>query len=512
MLEQAAPLKNAPHHMAPLDWTVIVLYVLGMLAIGWYYGRRTKTQEQYLLGDRQMRPLVVGVSLFASLFSCISYLSVPGEVVKYGPMILGGILAYPLIGLIVGWWIIPFFMRLKVTSAYEILELRFGPAVRTLGSVLFLCLRLMWMSVILYAMITKVLLPLSGLPAWTAPLACLVLALITIVYTAMGGLRAVVITDVIQAAILFGAAIATLITITVCLGGVHAWWPSQWPAHWPEPRFGFDPGARVPLFIVILTVITWNVCTSASDQIAIQRYLSTKDVKSARAVLLVSLVADGLVQILLALVTIALLGYFRAFPHLAPDSQNVLTDGDKLFPQFINVGLPVGLSGLIVAGLLASAMSALSAGINSTCSVLTVDIIDRLRGKTIATEAGRVGQLKHISYLIGAIVVCLSLLVNMVQGNLLEVGYKVVNLLTVPLAGLFLLAMFVPWARTFGVLVGAACGLVVAVVVSYWKEMTGAPGISFLWAMPLSLLTEMGVGALISLIPVGRRAPPLRRQ
>ena len=234
-----------PHHLVFWDWAVIVAYALGMLSVGWYYSRRTTTQEQYLLGDRRMSPLMVGVSLFASLFSCISYLAMPGEIIKYGPMILGGVLAYPLVGLIVGWLIIPF-MKLKVTSAYEILELRFGPAVRTLGSVLFLLLRLLWMSVIVYAMTTKVLVPLSGLAPWTIPLVCALLAFVTIVYTAMGGLRAVVVTDVIQAAILFGAAIVTVVTITVCLGGVQAWWPSHWPAHWPEPRFGYDPTPAFP--------------------------------------------------------------------------------------------------------------------------------------------------------------------------------------------------------------------------------------------------------------------------
>jgi len=151
-------------------------------------------------------------------------------------------------------------------------------------------------------------------------------------------------------------------------------------------------------------------------------------------------------------------------------------------------------------------MSALSAGINSTCSVITVDIIDRLRRKSQA-ESERVQSLKYVSVLVGVIVVALSLGVNMVQGNLLEISYKVVNLLTAPLAGLFFLAMFVPWARGFGALVGAACGLTVVIGISYWKELTGTPGISFIWAMPLGLVAEVGIGALVSLIPIGRCRP-----
>jgi solute:Na+ symporter, SSS family len=498
---------GSTHCLVALDWAVIVLYALGMLSIGWYYSRRTKTQEQYLLGNRQMRPLMVGISLFASLFSCLSYLAMPGEIVKYGPMIMGDLLIYPVIAVIVGWFIIPFIMRLRVTSAYEILELRFGSGVRTFGSLLFLLMRLLWMSVIVYAMTAKVLVPLSGLPAWSTPLVCALLAFITIVYTAMGGLRAVVITDAVQAVILFGATVVTVVIISVALGGVQAWWPSHWPEHWPEPRFGYDLSARIPLLGIMVSSLTWYVCTSASDQIAIQRYLSTRDAKAARSVLFTSLIAGLLVTLMLATVGLALLAYFQARPELLPAGQTVVTDSDKLFPRFIIIGLPVGVSGLVVAGLLACSMSALSAGINSTCSVFVVDILDRMWSKKASGDAGRVGQLKHVSYWIGAVVVGLSFLVNMVQGNLLEVCYKVVNLLTAPLAGLFLLAMFVPWATTIGAWGGVASGLFVAVLLSYWREITGSAGISFIWAMPLSLLVEVVVGSLISLIPIGDKRP-----
>jgi SSS family solute:Na+ symporter len=501
--------RRAAHRLRALDWAVIAAYAMVVLAVGWYYARRTKTRDEYLLGNRQMRPLMVGVSLFASLISTISYLAWPGEVIKYGPMMVGAVLAYPLVGLVVGWFMIPFIMRLKVTSAYEILEARLGPGVRTLGSMLFLLLRLMWMSVIVYATASKVLVPLLGLNPTMTPVVCAALAAVTIIYTAMGGLRAVVVTDVIQSVILCGAAIATVVAITVCLGGVQAWWPSQWPAHWPEPHFGYDPDARVTLFGVMLAQFTWYVCTSASDQIAIQRYLATKDAKAARTVLIISLVADGVVTLILALVGLGLLAYFRADPDLLPDGQTVLGDSDRLFSQFIMIGLPVGVSGLVVAGLLACAMSALSAGINSTCSVITVDVIERFGRSAKATETGRVRSLKYVSCLVGAMVVGLSLFVNMVEGNLLELCYKVVNLLTAPLAGLFFLAMFVPWARQFGVLVGAVCGIVTVVAISYWKELTGTQGISFLWALPLGLVVEVGVGALVSLIPIGPSRPKI---
>jgi SSS family solute:Na+ symporter len=519
--------RRVPHRLVAWDWAVIAVYALGMLSVGWYYSRRSKTREEYLLGGRKMRPTAVGVSLFAALISTISYLAWPGEMIKNGPMMVSAVLAYPVIGVVVGWLMIPFIMRLKVTSAYEILQLRLGSGVRTLGSLLFLSLRLLWMSVIVYATSSKVLIPLLGLDPGATPSVCAVLALVTVGYTTLGGLRAVVITDVIQSAILFTAAIVTVVMISVTLGGVGAWWPSQWPPYWPEPVYGYDPDARVTMFGAALATFTWFLCTSSSDQIVVQRYLATRDAKAARTMLFVTLAADVCVTLLLAMVGLGLLAYFRTFPHLLPDAQTILADGDKLFPQFIVIGLPVGLSGLVVAGLLACATSSLAAGVNSTCAVISVDFLDRFRARrarkagqalqpksadgrleslTHESETERVKSLKYVSAFVGVVVVFLSLFVNMVQGNLLEVCYKVVNLLVAPLAGLFFLAMFVRRATGFGAMVGAAFGLTTVIAISYWKEITGTQGISFLWAMPLSLAVEVGVGALASLIPVGRKA------
>jgi SSS family solute:Na+ symporter len=493
---------TAERALHPIDWAVIGCYAAGLLAVGWYYSRHTTTREEFLLGDRQMRPLMVGLSLFAALISTITYLAIPGEIIKYGPVVLGEVAPYPLVGLVVGYLVIPFIMGLQVTSAYEILERRLGVAVRTAASLLFLSLRLLWMAVIIHATAGKVLIPLLGLDAGLEPAVSVTLAAVAVAYTSMGGLRAAVLTDVIQTGILFAAALATIVIITIKLGGVGAWWPAAWPAHWPEPRLGYDPSARMTLSGIALASFTWFVCTSTSDQIVVQRYLSTRDAKAARSVLFVSLAANVVVMLMLAAVGLGLLAYFKKYPELLPAGQELLGDSDRLFSRFIVVGLPTGVSGLVIAGLLACAMSSLAAGISSTCSVVSVDILERLR---IAGGDTGVRRLRVVSAGIGVAVAVLSLLVGRVDGNLLELAYKVVNLFTAPLAGLFFLALFVPWAHGFGALIGLAAGLVTVILVSYWKELTGSDGISWIWAMPLGLLVEVAVGAAVSLVPWGRR-------
>jgi len=498
--------RRMPHRMALLDWAVIAVYGLGMIAVGWYYARRTESAEDYLLGGRNMKPLNVGLSLFATLLSTISYLTWPGETIRYGPLfMMGAIVSYPVIYVVTGWFMIPFIMKLKVTSAYEILESRLGPAVRMVGSLLFLSLRLAWMAVIIFATSDKVLVPLMGWTSSATPYVCMVLGAITVIYTSMGGLRAVVFTDVVQTLILFGGAILTLVLVTIHLGGVGQWWPSEWLAHWPEPVWGYQPGVRVTFFGGFLATFTWYVCTSGSDQMAIQRYLATRDVKAARFVLGTSLVASTLVTLIMISVGLAIYAYFLENPHLLPAGQTMLGDADAVFPRFIASGMPMGISGLVVAGLLAAAMSSLSSGINSSCSVITVDFVDRFRTQREGQpDTDHVKLARYVSVFVGVAVVLLSLGVRMVEGNLLELAMKVVNLLTAPLFGLFFMAMFVRWATGPGTLVGAVFGLIVAVVISFWKNFTGNEGIGFLWAMPLSLLGQVAVGMLVSLV-IGRR-------
>ena len=487
----------APHHLNWLDWLVIAAYGLAMLGIGWFYSRRNQTREDYFLGGREMKPGAIGLSLFATLLSSISYLSWPGEMIKHGPVLFFTFLAYPFIILIVGWFMIPFFMRLPVTSAYEILELRLGVKVRLLGAVLFLSLRLLWMAMIIYTTTDKVLIPLTGLPPSLGPLICALIGAVTIIYTSAGGLRAVVFTDVAQTLILFAGAILTLAVITTSLGGLGGWWPDRWYDNWDQPRIWFGSSDRT-IAGGFLAAFVWYICTCGSDQMAIQRYLSTRDVKSARSAFTISMVTDAVVTLFLGAIGLALLAYFRVHPEMLPSGQTIASGADQLFPRFIVLGLPAGIGGLVVAALLAAAMSSLSSGLNSSSSVISVDLLERFR-PTKRSESGHVRLNRRISIVVGIIVVALSLYVSTVQGNLLEVAYKVSNLFVAPLFFLFFMAMFVPWATPFGTLVGAAASISVAVGIAHFHLL----GLDFLWIMPGSLVAGIVTGVIVSLTPIG---------
>lgn len=503
--------------MTSFDWIVIALYGVGMLAIGGYYSRRTKSAEDYLLGGRNMNSLVVGLSLFATLISTLSYLALPGEMIQHGPMFFCQMAAYPFVAVVVGWLLIPFIMRLKITSAYEILELRLGLSVRLVGSCMFLLLRLAWMAAILYATASTVLVPLLGLSSSYTPWICVAMGVLTVIYTAAGGLRAVVVTDALQCAIMFVGAVVTLAVISVELGGVDAWWPTQWASHWDKASLGFDATARTSVLGAAISAFTWYVCTTGSDQMAIQRFLATRDVSAARRSLFTSLVTDALIMGLLGLVGLAVLAFFTANRSLLDGTAPLVDEADQLFPTFVVVGLPAGVSGLVIAAILSAAMSSLSSGVNSACAVITEDFIGRLcarkgdwsnlpgRSGGCSAENGPVPFLcglhgvwlvRGVSAFVGTVAVALSILVGSVEGNLIELCFKVVNLLTAPLFVLFFTAMFVRWATPSGALTGLGTSLAVAIGIAYFDLF----GLSFLWMMPASLLSGIAVAALASAV------------
>ncbi len=481
-----------------------MLYAIGMVVVGLYFSRKNNNTEDYLLGGRKMNPLMLGMSLFASLLSTISYLSYTGEMIRYGPMFITGAIAFPFVIFTVGSFIIPYFMKLRVTSAYEILEQRLGLSIRLLGSTLFTLIRLFWMAVIIHATTDKVLVPVLGLEeSWTTPI-CILMGIITITYTSLGGLRAVVFTDVIQSGILFSGGILTVAIIANQLGNVRELWPAEWPTHWEKPNWGFDPEARMSLVSIFLAVFCWHTCTAGSDQVVIQRYFATREVKAAKRVLVINLVADFLAMLLMAMVGLALIAYFTANTDILGTDQSLDNNSDQLFPKFISTELPVGLTGLVISGLLAAAMSSLSSGINSTSSVITTDFISLFRSVE-PDEKSKILIARWVSVIIGLIVVILSLIVGHVSGNLFEVANKVVNLFVSPLFVLFFLAMFVKSSNAIGVWCGALTSITVAVSIAFWKEITGEEGISFLWIMPAAFILGTLVGSIASLAFRGKQ-------
>ncbi len=481
------------------DWGVIVLYMAGMIGIGVYYARRNKTADDYYLGGRKMMPFMVGVSLFSTLISTISYLSVPGEIMKHGPVAILDALALPLIFVIVGYFVIPHIMKLRITSAYEILETKFGRGVRLFGSMLFLSLRMIWMALVVFSA-SKVVIPCLGWSPETLPYVVIVLGTATVVYAALGGLQAVILTDVIQTFVMFGGAFLCIGIVTVKMGGF-GWIPTQWSPAWDaQPLFSMNPAVRVTLFGTLVHSTVWWISTCGSDQLAIQRYLATRDAKAARRAFLYNSLAMAAVSLILMALGFALLAFYLAHPQYQIGPFNIEREADYLFPHFVVNFAGYGVAGLVISGMLAAAMSSLSSGVTSTATVLNTDLIQYLVRRNL-TETGKVRMGKYATAAIGLLVILLALLIGVVPGNLYEVTTKTNGLFVAPMFGLFFLAMFVPWATPAGAVLGSLYGIFTAFVVAFW-DLAGGETLSFQWILASALVVNLAAGALFSLAPM----------
>lgn len=474
-----------------IDWAVIVLFLLALLLIGYMSAKKTRTASDYALGGRSMNSVMIGISLFATLLSTLSYLAYPGEMIKYGPVVFIGLTAFPVAYLIVSRFFIPRFMAMKVTSAYEILEIRLGKGSRLLATIFFLSLRFLWMSTIIYATVDTALIPIFGLdPSWITPIS-LVLAGITVVYTTMGGLKAVVMTDVVQSVVMFAGVLLTIGVIAWQIGGLQPLSNPDLYAHWEPIRWAIDATDRMTIGNIFIMTLVWQVCTASSDQMAIQRYLSTKDVRSAVRSYGISIATSCAIQLLLAVVGLMVMAYFTYFPDQLLPGTTIFDDADTLFPRFILIGLPTGISGLIAAAIMAAAMSSVSSGLNSSAVVIQQDILKPRRPD--APEGDELKKVKYISALLGAGVACCCYLISFVSGNLLDVVIKVVNLVVAPLFVLFFLALFVPFATNRGTVAAGLLSLLTAILIAFFEIF----GISVLWIMPCALIVGVVSGVVL---------------
>jgi SSS family transporter len=482
-----------------LDYFVIALYLAGVLAAGWYFSRQQEQQDDYFVGGRKLPWMAVGLSIVATMLSTVTYLAAPGEVIQHGLALSIGWLAMPLAFLVVNFLWVPFFMRLGVTSIYEYLDDRFGLAARLTAVALFvLILRLLWMATIVLtgsravAQIThESMVRLFGLQLSPDQWLLVVLAsvgLFATLYTMLGGIKAVVWTDVAQFVALVSGVLFTLFFVAWKTGtGPVDWWvtttSTQLAGHELPPLASWDITTRNTILFAVLSATFWYSCTFIGDQVAVQRFLTTPSVSAAIKGNIVNFVADFLIMILLAMCGMALLTYY-----LDPAFQTVIADGvsdprdksvaDQVFPHFITYGLPVGVSGLVVAALFAVAMSSLDSGINSVAAVLTIDVFRRLQPSTWSDQG--LWLPRAITIVVGFVSTLLAWAMLSIpeQYNIIGITMRTFNCALGPLGAMFVVGMFVRRAGQTAVVIGACLGLAMSVSVAWWVELNWALGLT----------------------------------
>ena len=502
-------------HLQALDILVIALYAGVLLFVGWWSSRKQVSTEEYFVGGRGIHPFIAGISIIATLVSSISYLASPGEMIKNGPGWMWQMLHAPISFAVVGYLIIPHLMKQKVTSAYELLEARFGVGVRKATSAMFVLSRIFWMGLVIYTCSFAVA-AVTGLPIRAVLVG---VGVVGTSYTILGGIRAVMITDVIQYAVLVGGALVTVAVISFKCGGLTAWWP-DWssPAitalHWPKAEFfTLDPSVRLSVLSVVIYGCSYWIMTATGDQVVIQRFLSTKDVKSARRSFGLSIIGDACTSGVLFLTGMALVGYYLRFPEQLPNVEAGLADqADQLFPHFIAAVLPQGLTGLVVAALFAAAMSSLDSGISSISTVLVTDFQSIFAGDC-RDDAQSLQRARLVGLVVGGVAIAMSFGVSYVPGNnLLEVTVRISSLLAAPLFVAFALAFFAKNTTKAGAWTGIATGAALGALLTFWQPLvrmvTGMESdVSITFIMPLSALGAFTAGVIASRITQVRTRP-----
>lgn len=488
-----------------IDWVIVAAYLSAMAGVGIYFSRRQHTLGQYLLAERRLGWLPVGLSLMAALNSGMDYLMQPSATIRYGFVLAVGTLSwfalYPWVAKVA----FPFYRRLELYTAYEYLEARFDVRVRTLGAVIFILWRLGWMATAMYVPSLAVNAA-SGGRVDLNTMTIVVGTLVTI-YTMLGGIQAVIWNDVVQFCIMFGGLGATVaIVIASVPGGIpeilrvsgEAGKLDLWPAltdpaiHGMAAQVGSFFTQPMTTVSLLVALVVGRMAQYTSDQVMVQRLQTTRSLSDTRRAFVVNAAGDALWMIGLCFVGLALFAYFQVHP-LPQEFQT-----DKLLPYFMSLAFPVGAVGLVVAAIMAASLSSIDSAINSCSSVAVVDLYNRVWrgrdvGRTLSAEDERaqVTASRVATAVFGAAGTALACNVSRI-GSLLEINNRLVNAFTGPLFGIFLLAMFSPRSRSEGVLAAGVAGALASYLVAY------ASPIGFLWPSTFGLAATLIVGGLVA--------------
>jgi SSS family transporter len=494
-----------------LDIVIIVAYLAMLAGVGLYFSRRQKSLDEYFLAKQSMAWLPVGLSLMAALDSAIDYLMQPSATIKYGLFLLIGtsswFFLYPWVSRVT----LPFYRRLNYFTAYEYLEARFDVRVRALAAVIFIVWRLGWMATAIYVPSLAI----STATGDRIPVTALVLGLGVIVtlYTALGGIEAVIWNDVAQFCVRFGGLAAVVVIAAASVsGGFPTIWDIASAAGKTSAIAPVDLGSggfieRLQAFFfqplnvvsIMFSMVVGRMASYTSDQIMVQRLQTTKSLKDARQAFIVNAAGDAIWMFALSFVGLALFAFFQTRPLPAGFAT------DKILPYFMSLTFPAGIVGLVIASIMAASLSSVDSAINSCTSVLVIDIYNRMiRGReTARTGAAGVNDAKDIFLSriatagFGVLGTMLAMNVSKI-GSLLEIANKLINAFSGPLFGIYILAMFSRRATSSAALVAGVVGSLTSYYVAYQSR------IGFMWPSTLGFAATLAVGVVWSLVVPGR--------
>lgn len=454
-----------------IDLSVIALYLVGITVFGcsFYFRKGTNSAKAFMTGTGRIPNWVVGLSLLATFISSISFLALPAKayLTNWNPYVLS--LTVPVAVLVAAFVFVPFYRKIGSVSAYSYLEERFGAWARLYASGCFLLMQSARSGVILFllAILLSNVLGIGCVPI------IVITAVATMVYSMMGGITAVVWTDAIQAIILIAGALLCAVLI---FSGLPGGFSNAISDAWAAGKFSLgslsltDLGSET-LMVAFLYGLCINLLTFGCDQCFTQRYQTAKDMKGAIRSMAGGYLLYVPVTLLFVVIGTGLWLFVQKNPGIVP--AEVAARSDAVFPWFIVHRLPVGVAGLLVAAVVAAAMSTIATTLNSGSTVLLEDYYRRFSRRAVSEASGlRFLRGANVAITVVSILVAFAV---MKATSVLTVWWAMQGILSGGLLGLYLLAFFARRTTSAQAAIAVALGTLTLIWVAFGQKVLPLP-------------------------------------
>ncbi len=431
------------------DFAIIALYLAGITAFGLRFRKKQRTLRDYFLAGRGIPWWAIALSIVAAETSTLTIISIPGLAYDSNLTFLQVVMGYVVGRIVISFVLLPHYFRGDLYTAYELIERRFGRGLRSFTAGLFLLTRAAAEGVRVYAVSIVVSIALGT----GQILSIAIITALTLIYTFEGGLAAVIWTDVVQTAIYVGGTLVGLFSIAHLV-----------PGGWPAIRAAAAPAGKLQIFDFHANFLApytfwagviggtfFTVASHGTDQLIVQRLLAAPGQKQSRTALISSGVAILFQFALFLIVGVMLWAYYRV-PSAA------FGRADRIYPTFIVNKMPHGISGLLIAAILAAAKSNLSAALNSLSSSAILDFYERFRPRLDEPTKMRLSRLATLVW--AMVLFGLALIALRKAGRVVEVGLQIASVAYGALLGAFLLGVLTRRANQTGAALGMICGLI----------------------------------------------------
>jgi len=468
-----------------LDYATWGIYLLLILGVGFYFSKREKGTHDFFLGGQRVRWWAAGISIFGTQLSAITFMAAPAKVYATNWIYILNQATIIMVAPFIVFFYLPFFRRLNIVTAYEYLEKRFNVALRLLGGVAFCLMQLGRMGIVLYLPAIA----LATVTDFNVYTCILVMGIFCTIYTVMGGIEAVIWTDVIQVFVLMGGALLCIAIIVFRVdGGFLGIIDLGQQAHkFKTVNLTWDYTVAA-VWVVVIGNFLSNLVPYSADQTVIQRYLTTPTEKQAAN----AIWTNAALTIPAAFIFFFLGTALYAFYKTQPASLNPTLDTDAILPWFVVQELPVGVAGIVLAAVFAAAMSSLDSSMNSMATVFVTDFYHRFRPNS--PDRTRLLLARIITVALGIVGTAGALLMATYPiKSLWDLFLALLGLLGGGLGGVFALGIFTRRANAFGAIVG----IISSTAILYYVQRH--TDVHFLLYGAIGILSCVMIGYLASL-------------